>query len=455
MMTHKQGAVAIDEQISARVELEQYIEEQAVRLTLGEGTSFGFRLLEDTTERLVTYSKWLNSQKQILSKADFRELVKSQGWKGEEKDYLKIAAAFENFSPQDLAKIEPATIFRLARNRKKYQEVIDQLATLPEINQSVVRGLIQAQRKPRQPKKVEDPNCWRLSEDGFVYLQIPPIYEEDKKTGTILHRLMKELGKTAQGVIVRAVEVLELFWDGHLAFVSSTTVIESEADILTITPQLDINKFTYLDVNSQQISDDLKPESNDDLTFDYPTVASVIENSTTELEDNQQTFVLFKSTESNLDDLQAGAFDFQRNITQPEDNQKISAVSSEVREKNLTGGDGNINNQTSTIEQEPVDMLIQIFQKAATWKEISDATQNYGYYQQQAWDALTPFERRRIMQMMPEDIRKLAETRDAGKIIDFYEIRAGLYRVKQTADLGWEIVSQSRLEHFLIEVLNN
>ncbi len=102
--------------------------------------NFAFQLLEDATENIISFAKWLANQKQILNKFDYKQLLQRCGWKSkEEKLYLKVAAAFERFSPQDLIQVEPATIFQLARSSKKYQSVLDALLKLPQITQEVVR----------------------------------------------------------------------------------------------------------------------------------------------------------------------------------------------------------------------------------------------------------------------------------------------------------------------------
>jgi len=54
-------------------------------------------------------------------------------------------------------------------------------------------------------------------------------------------------------------------------------------------------------------------------------------------------------------------------------------------------------------------LLIQTFQTATSWSEISEVLKLHDEYKQQAWDALTPLEKRRVMAITPPEIKKLNE----------------------------------------------
>ncbi|MBW4512687.1 MAG: hypothetical protein KME64_40275 [Scytonematopsis contorta HA4267-MV1] len=215
-MIHEIKGQSIGERQISQLELEQYIQEQANSLKFPDRSGSGFQLLANATENIISHAKWLANQKTILNKLDYKKLVSSQGWKSkEEKRYLKVASAFEKFSPENLSLVEPATIFQLANNRKKYKLLLEQLADLPEINQAVVRDLIKTQGKSEQQKE-EKFSIWRLTPKGERYCQIPPIREESQRTGMILQQMMDTEGKTAQAIVAEALELRRAYMAGEL-----------------------------------------------------------------------------------------------------------------------------------------------------------------------------------------------------------------------------------------------
>ncbi|WP_407888975.1 hypothetical protein [Scytonema sp. NUACC26] len=46
-------------------------------------------------------------------------------------------------------------------------------------------------------------------------------------------------------------------------------------------------------------------------------------------------------------------------------------------------------------------------------------------YKQEAWEALTPVEKKRVRGLMPQEVRKLREAKKAGLIVDFQELTRG------------------------------
>jgi len=216
MMTQVQGAIAapVDEQATAQAKFEQYIEEQADVRSVS-ASNFAFQALADATETILYHAFWLADEKQKRSQKEYRKLLFDKGWKGEEKKYLKVAAAFEKFSPDDLAQIEPRTIYQLAENSKKYQLVIDRLLDLTAITQDAVRKLITQERKPRVPKP-EKASIWRRTKNGGRYCQIPPIHESDERTGTTLQKMMDEEGYSAQHLVAEAIALRQAYKEGRL-----------------------------------------------------------------------------------------------------------------------------------------------------------------------------------------------------------------------------------------------
>ncbi len=121
-----------------------------------------------STVQLVRYSFWLGEQKEILPKQEYKDLLSKLGWENEEKAYLKIKAAFNGFTPDELAQVEPRTIFLIALNFKKYQSVIPQMKGLAIITQDAVRGFMKKCYKAR-PKKEEgkEATIWRMMPDNL------------------------------------------------------------------------------------------------------------------------------------------------------------------------------------------------------------------------------------------------------------------------------------------------
>lgn len=181
--------------------------------------NFSFQTLADVTKTILHHAFWLAEQKQRLSLKEYKKLLINQGWQGEEKKYLKIAAAFGKFTPQDFSQVEPRTIYQLAERSNKYQPVIDRLLDLSNINQETVRSLIKKQRTPRG-KRGEKPSIWRRLKNGGRYCQIPPIHEEAEKTGTTLQKMMDEEGLSAQQIVAEAIALRQAYKSGQLVLVT-------------------------------------------------------------------------------------------------------------------------------------------------------------------------------------------------------------------------------------------
>jgi hypothetical protein len=382
-MTQNQGAsTVVDKQTTATTEFLQHLEDQVVELSPDDKANFAFQLLEDATENIVSYAKWLANQKQILTKFDYKQLLTRWGWKAkEEKLYLKVAATFDRFLPQNLVQVEPATIFQLARGRKKYQCVLDALLKLPQITQEKVRSLIEATRQPKQPK-TEKPSIWRRTKNGGRYCQIPPIHEQE--TGVTLQQMMDEEGLTAQSIITEAVALRQAYREGRLVLVNDA-------------PPQDIESTTEEDGSTDETQLDADTVCTDD-TWSF------------EPEPEEYEGTAFKPTLPTHSDSKAPSYE---------------------------------------------ELLIETFQTASEWQEIRAVLKDCDEYKQQAWDALTPLEQRRVMAIMPLEIQKLLEAKKAGKIIDFRELREGLYQVQHEGCLFWEVVSDSRLDAFLTQLQLN
>lgn len=100
----------------------------------------------------------------------------------------------------------------------------------------------------------------------------------------------------------------------------------------------------------------------------------------------------------------------------------------------------------------PVEELIETFQVATTWEEIREALLVREDCKQKAWQALTPVEKKRVKGLMPQEVKKLREAKKAGLIVDFQELREGVYQVRRMGNVLGEVVSSSRLDAFLAQL---
>lgn len=364
MMTHIQGfdTTSLDELVLSSVQFDELISD-AFDIVNPIGAVY------TSTVSLLRFSFWLGKQKATLSKKEFNELLSKLNWNGEEKRYLKVDKAFAGFTPEDLAQVEPRTIFQLAENFKRYQSVFTQLATSPQITQNIVRGLMKKCSKPKATitKVDEKPTVWRTAPDTGRFFQPPPMYDE--ATGVIINELMEALGRSAQSLIAEAVGLLK----------EKVDALQSQESCSEV-----VNLVTNEEVTSEAIDETLESDLWCDDTEDY--------------------------------DL-------------------------------LTLADLELQN-----EMTPVEKLIETFQSAQSWEEISEVLQTYEQYKDEAWDALTPLERRHVIEIMPKEIRRLRDAKRFGKIADFKELREGVYEVLLNGCLFWEIVYRSWLDNFLAYV---
>ncbi|WP_144416015.1 hypothetical protein [Calothrix sp. 336/3] len=229
----------------AQTELSEY-------LVTGD-IGFYFQSLNQATSTILEHAFELATCKQRLSRKEYKQLLQEQGWQGEEKTYLKVATTFDKFSLQDLTNIEPDTIFRLAKNNKKYQDVIEKLSELPQITQEDVRELIKQQRRELQQPKPEKLSIWRRTKNGGRYCQIPPIHEEDERTGVTLQRMIDEEGLLPQQIVAEAISLRQAFKEGRLIMVTDASSTQSDnadsgdADSPNAYSD-DINTETYTDI---------------------------------------------------------------------------------------------------------------------------------------------------------------------------------------------------------------
>ncbi len=228
MITQLQTKRVFDEQTIAQQDKEQDIAAQANEITPEKIVNFYYEDLGDSTEQILRYAFWLADVKENSTKSMYQQIVREQGWKNEDKKYLKVAATFKNFDPAALRHIEPDTIFLLAKNNKKYQPVIQQLQHADAIDQAMVRDLIKKQRQPKPFKS--EPTIWRATPKGERYCQVPPIWEDDHFTGVTLQAMIDREGLTAQAIIRESLELRQAYIEGRLVPVEPPVIEEPFMD---------------------------------------------------------------------------------------------------------------------------------------------------------------------------------------------------------------------------------
>ncbi|MEM1395670.1 MAG: hypothetical protein AAGG00_20760 [Cyanobacteria bacterium P01_H01_bin.150] len=223
--------------------------------------------LGEATVNILKNAFYLAKQKVELSRKAYKKLIKEWGWENEDKKYLKVAQTFKKFSPQDLAQVEPATIFCLANQNKKYALVIEKLLDISDITQQTVRELMRQQRKPKQflPEK---PTIWRQTADGRRYWQPGPNY--DQETGVILQKLMDSTGKTPQQLLGEAVRLELAMIEGRLVEVPQNEEIDAnkvETEESSFVYESSENEIDELADNNQPIEiENCETEVNENVS---------------------------------------------------------------------------------------------------------------------------------------------------------------------------------------------
>lgn len=417
----QQAIIADDYQAFAQQELERYIEAQAEKIA--PDVNFSFQALPIATETILRHALALASEKQKRSRTEYKKLLSEHGWLNEDKKYLKVAAAFGSFSPQDLVQIEPDTIFLLAKNSKKYQPVINQLHESGKVSQQVVRELIKQQRKSREPKP-EKPSIWRRTKNGGRYCQIPPIHEEHERTGVTLQQMMDFEGLTAQQIVAEAISLRQAYQQGRLVLVDDAYALESQLH-QSLTPEMNSDQTNTVgtdeegDAWAQVVEKTINPNNFSQFQAqEHPTAEEentdgldkqqLIECDCTECsalaEDHSSSSdnVLTVDEQSWLDFVSepqlnpgtncTGELKFNSEVKPPEPPVEISAISLPVEEKPLTSS-----------------LIAQMVKQAATWSEVVHITQNCSHeLKSTAWEMLNPQEKCHIHQLKNQHLEKLA-----------------------------------------------
>ena len=106
----------------------------------------------------------------------------------------------------------------------------------------------------------------------------------------------------------------------------------------------------------------------------------------------------------------------------------------------------------SEIELEPmlfdkaVDTLIQ-----GNWEDIRNIFNEHPEIKEQAWNALSPQQKRRVVDITPETVKVLNQAKKEGVIAEYKEIAVGVYRIKLLGAILWEqrAFHEIEIRHYL------
>ncbi|NJR19886.1 MAG: hypothetical protein HC785_32345 [Calothrix sp. CSU_2_0] len=316
--------------------------------------------LADATVSILQHAFWLRSQKQILPKKGFREMLGAIGWSyGESRIYLKVADAFERFSPDELKDVEPNTIFVLAKHQNKYRQVIEKLLDCGRITQELVRDLIASVCKPQIPKS-DQPSIWKTARDGKPVCRIPDIMEEDRQTGKIIQQEMDENGTIPQTIIREAVELWQAFRDGKLAFVEDSVDVGEEVE----NPIVD-----NLDINESEVSEEVG------------------------VEEQYSTDITVHSDFNNVDNYQ------------PESEKLVSHQVDNISDFEMVEVNAIDIPQDDVLESEISlqEQLLSALKTGKTWSEIIDFTETYSQQVKiESWNLLDTESKGKLLQLKEE-----------------------------------------------------
>ncbi|BAZ18904.1 hypothetical protein NIES4071_107890 (plasmid) [Calothrix sp. NIES-4071] len=401
--------------------------------------------LYTSTVRILRHASWLAEQKATLTKQEYKELLRKYNWEGEEKAHLKVHEAFGTFAPHQLAQIEPRTIFQIALNLKKYQSVIAQMLSLPIITQNKVRGFMKKCHKARATKETEEATIWRMMPDKKRACVIGPIYNQS--VGVMLEEMMDKSGKSAQFIVEKA---LIAHYESEYA-TQEVEAVSCEAQSVDVVGSDEQAPIVGVVVDSEEVqSVDAVIDSETAPAYSEAALNSSAASWDKDLVAHEES--LNETSEYNpwydeeLDVQEAWSFEPEEKDDVIEDYEFLtSEVSKTTAPVGFTSSTVSV---SGTMVLSAVEELVQALQTATSWQEINEALKTHEEYKEEAWDALTPVERRRVIELTPPTVIRLSNAKRAGLITDFRVERECVYQIKQSGCLFWDIVFEWRIDEY-------
>jgi hypothetical protein len=112
--------------------------------------------------------------------------------------------------------------------------------------------------------------------------------------------------------------------------------------------------------------------------------------------------------------------------TSPTESEKALEVNSRLKQNEQTSTD-NATEQQSVGEE--VLMLAEKLKSATSYYQIRSAIYRHLAVKDETWKQLSPEEQLRIKRLLPQEVLALQTAREAGLIIDYYELETGWFQV--------------------------
>lgn len=324
--------------------------------------------LDSSTLGIVELAKALLTDKQNLSKAEFRKMVQAFGWgRGLVQSYIKIGRAFANVEIKKLARIEPRTLFKITASNKFVSVVEGIRNSVGHVTQQLVENLIEACKTPRASLS-DKPTIWRAEKDGSRSCVVPPIKEDDQFTGMSIQRAMDSEGMTAQSFVREAAAFREAWSCGVFLLVGK------------LPPHLQAILGDKLDYPAPTPVDDIEVKTSDEQTETEETTVEVVEEICLQ---------------------QANAIPFSRDIKDITEHKSSPQIELAILQDIKTNVEGNedfpLNDSIVTMS---FDYIAVLMVECTKWSEIVAITSKIDEQVLiKSWNVLSESDRRRIIVM--------------------------------------------------------
>ncbi len=204
-------------EIIASAEVDYYVEQQAESIALEPVDEIAARVrlikLEKIREALVEGEYFSQAKQKCKKLKDFKAWLNKQGfiWKDACK-HIKLYETFSSFPLKQIGWVSLDTLFGLLQ--PKYQELLNQLRSLPQWIDSKIQELMQAVRQHQKAEKaaieevtkLEKDAGWRQVPGGGRAFKLPLLHDEI--TGMRIVQLVEQKYQTIGQVIKEAIAIL-------------------------------------------------------------------------------------------------------------------------------------------------------------------------------------------------------------------------------------------------------
>jgi hypothetical protein len=371
------------------------------------GIEQSFLNLQVSTINILEQAFALSQKKEELNRNEYKKYLESQDWSNKEaKVYIQVANTFEKFIPEDLAEIEPNTIFTLAKQRKKYAPVIQNILETGEFGQKKVSewmDWVNAQR----PQREGDNSIWRLSRDGRRYAVLGNIW--DQELGVMIQSMIDEEGITSQKLIAEAISLRQAYIEGRIILVEKQEDLENHLDYTTTSntqnletqnletqnpetqnpetqnPEKLINNITFTEEHTKDICEDIQREEQV-TSINIEMTSIEVSNVTTNVDNQSHIDSIIDTSEAVQEEI---------NQQDKESNFRASTIDLDNDVSNIENIDtlSNVDNHHHPSPQEIVEILVN----CTNWEEVILVTDNFSQEVKKAcWQILDSHQRDRL-----------------------------------------------------------